>query len=366
MNKLILIGNGFDLAHGLKTSYQDFIDGYWEEKVNPVKYAYKCDRLIYRRPEDRFPTIYEDDDIKIDKILYFSMNDLDRLPEKYGYENFIQILAPANESSESCLQYKNQFLQQIMKKKYLKNWPDWVDIEMEYYLALKKCSNNSDKEEIEKLNSDFLAIQKALERYLIAKIEDGITVSQSISDRIYSVIDAIIRNKYSRLESIMFLNFNYTPTIEKYTANRLAHTDAVNYIHGELGNPNNPIIFGYGDEIDDKYKFIEQINDNRYLENIKSIRYLETKNYQKLLAFMDSDKYEIFIMGHSCGISDRTLLNTVFEHKNCCSIKFFYHRKKDGTDNFSDVIRNISRNFTNKPLMRKRVVNKNECEPLLI
>ncbi|MGI4750703.1 MAG: AbiH family protein [Janthinobacterium lividum] len=25
MNRLILIGNGFDLAHGMKTSYNDFI-----------------------------------------------------------------------------------------------------------------------------------------------------------------------------------------------------------------------------------------------------------------------------------------------------------------------------------------------------
>lgn len=26
MNRLIIIGNGFDLAHGLKTSYMDFIN----------------------------------------------------------------------------------------------------------------------------------------------------------------------------------------------------------------------------------------------------------------------------------------------------------------------------------------------------
>lgn len=31
MNRLVLIGNGFDLAHGLKTSYADFINWYWEE-----------------------------------------------------------------------------------------------------------------------------------------------------------------------------------------------------------------------------------------------------------------------------------------------------------------------------------------------
>lgn len=34
MNRLILIGNGFDLAHGLKTRYEHFIDWYWEQKVN--------------------------------------------------------------------------------------------------------------------------------------------------------------------------------------------------------------------------------------------------------------------------------------------------------------------------------------------
>ena len=28
MNRIILIGNGFDLAHGLKTSYNDFIKWY--------------------------------------------------------------------------------------------------------------------------------------------------------------------------------------------------------------------------------------------------------------------------------------------------------------------------------------------------
>ena len=69
-------------------------------------------------------------------------------------------------------------------------------------------------------------------------------------------------------------------------------------------------------------------------------------------------------MGHSCGTSDRTLLNTVFESDNCASIKVFYHIKGDNKDNFSDIIKNISRNFNDKALMRDRVVNKTYCEPL--
>ena len=36
MNRLVIIGNGFDMAHGLKTSYMDFINWYWEQRLNAL------------------------------------------------------------------------------------------------------------------------------------------------------------------------------------------------------------------------------------------------------------------------------------------------------------------------------------------
>jgi hypothetical protein len=74
-------------------------------------------------------------------------------------------------------------------------------------------------------------------------------------------------------------------------------------------------------------------------------------------------------MGHSCGLSDRTLLNSLFEHHNCLSIKVFYHKyqeiDKDGNeDNYSDIIKNISRHFNQKAMMRSKIVDKTLCEPL--
>ena len=33
MNRLIVIGNGFDLAHGMKTSYYDFITNYIKNRL---------------------------------------------------------------------------------------------------------------------------------------------------------------------------------------------------------------------------------------------------------------------------------------------------------------------------------------------
>lgn len=164
-------------------------------------------------------------------------------------------------------------------------------------------------------------------------------------------------------DEVLFLNFNYTQTAKLYIPDHRAFQ--LNHIHGELSNPDS-IIFGYGDEMNEDYKKIVDLNNNRYLENIKSIRYLETDNYRNLLSFIDSAPFQIYIMGHSCGNSDRTLLNTLFEHKNCVSIKPFYHQKEDGTDNYIDIVQNISRDFKDMTLMRDRVVNKRYCTPLVL
>ena len=41
MNRIIIIGNGFDLAHGLATRYEDFINWYWEKWFNILRVCHK-------------------------------------------------------------------------------------------------------------------------------------------------------------------------------------------------------------------------------------------------------------------------------------------------------------------------------------
>lgn len=161
--------------------------------------------------------------------------------------------------------------------------------------------------------------------------------------------------------NIMLLNFNYTHTAQLYL--KEGSIFSVNQIHGDLKEPKS-VIFGYGDELDDDYKTIVNKNENKFLGNIKSIKYLEAENYRRLLSFIESEPYQIVIMGHSCGNSDRTLLNTLFEHKNCVSIKPYYYKIDENNDKYIELIQNISRNFTDMKLMRDRVVNKTYCEPL--
>ena len=174
-------------------------------------------------------------------------------------------------------------------------------------------------------------------------------------------VDAASCPTYRLPDNIMLFNFNYTNTAEMY----LPKVDkfSINHIHGKLSNPDS-VIFGYGDERDDEYNVLMKKNDNEYLQHIKSFRYLEASNYRNMLAFIESAPYQLCIMGHSCGLSDRTLLATLFEHKNCVSVKPYYHKKEDGTDNYRELVQNIARNFTDPRLMRDRVVRKDRCEPL--
>ena len=101
--------------------------------------------------------------------------------------------------------------------------------------------------------------------------------------------DDYLRRDHCTPVHTLILNFNYTRTAEKLYARK---KDEVINIHGELDNPRNPIIFGYGDELDEDYKRIEKLQDNDFLENIKSVRYHETSNYKKLLNFIESDPYQ--------------------------------------------------------------------------
>ena len=119
-----------------------------------------------------------------------------------------------------------------------------------------------------------------------------------------------------------------------------------------------------GDEFDDKYRRLQALDNNECLANIKTIKYQESDNYRKVLQFIESAPFQVYIMGHSCGNSDRTLLNTIFEHDNCISIKPFFYKKEDGSDSYIETIQNISRNFNDMKLMRDRVVNKLYCEAL--
>ena len=417
MNRIILIGNGFDLAHGLKTGYKDFIDSYWDE-VAVTTYDKYVD--YFRKSVVTIPDSYNDNLISI-RIYNGKASIPDRVISSCESHNRYGVLCSSinklNKSNKrpfsAELKFKNNFFEHISNQCSLVNW---VDIENEYYEALKKLLLVEDAQtrsiSVKKLNKEFDAVKGLLEKYLTEVSKSVIEAKESITDvfkskisldniavtkrdlfrelvvesalshqpvsthpqtyypHMLETVKEIERKKIRQSmgtdfvpDKILLLNFNYTNTAEKLYVKGGAY-EVIN-IHGELNNKNNPIIFEYGDELDDDYKTIEKLQDNDFLENIKSINYHKTRNYRRLLDFIHSGLYQVFVMGHSCGNSDRTLLNTLFEHDNCVSVKVFYHQIEAGKDDYSNIIRNISRNFNDKARMRDTVVNWEDCSPLV-
>jgi hypothetical protein len=401
MNKLILIGNGFDLAHGLPTSYSHFINDFWKNiHLNYKKEEYKkiifINENYYRiltflKPTESFKCFEEN--------LVSYQNEYNR--EIFPYKgNELRI----KKDNSRVFYFNNRFFQLINNKNSLQNW---VDIENEYYSELKKIvkdfnlkdSPNLKKKAVLKLNIEFSEVKNLLLKYLSEKVLGEFDIEKTATkkeflgmykffkpnsiknnnpwnteefsskedDEHIQEIEVFEEKNDEIVSQVYILNFNYTDSSFTYHMENFEDKYAqggINSIHGEIDSDGFKPVFGFGDEIDDDYKLIENLNDNEYLKYFKSFQYSQNTCYQGLLRFIDSEKFQVNIMGHSCGLSDRVMLNTIFEHENCRSIKVFYHQKENKLDNYTDIIYNISRHFKDKPSMRRKIVTKELSTPL--
>ncbi len=402
INRLIIIGNGFDLAHGMKTKYKDFVNGYLRQEIGKHRGG-----TSPKKTEDKLMSIIP------------SKNPVEMLHDEYNdnltpKENLDKVRACGYEVKLS------PFFDKIIEEIENKNW---VDIEYAYYEYL--CDINKpelSKEEVSKkideLNEEMKCITSELAKYLRKQDQDEEYENTNDAEMILEIIRPLRhqeiavsaekywkefvdkreqeeqkekeKKEYTELfnsspkyrsydgtdvyklypEKVFLLNFNYTRYIEPKFRDTLPNVlvnafdgdQIVHHIHGDL-NDENSIIFGYGDDSDEMYKKLLDKNDNRFLENDKTTKYMGSAKYRNILGFIKSAPFQVCIMGHSCGISDRTLLNTIFQHENCVSIKPYYYKNGDN-DNYDEIIKNISRCFDDKKLMRDRVVNKEYCEPL--
>lgn len=390
MNRIMLIGNGFDRAHGLRTDYRSFIDWFWKREVGAIVCGNGSSKFLAIKKLDISHYVYRyfTDDELMRKYCYKLDFEVDKINSHTDLLNVSDDFFQIDRYNTYIPQdfeyyYPNKFLQYISEKLD----ENWVDVEDAYHIFLVKTARNEEVTyngkkysyaSVKDLNNDFKAIEVALGEYLERLIETQKENQNALSELDLIFDSAFVASDFSskgvkalnrgmnpivRVNNTLFLNFNYTKLETSYVNKK----DEVVHIHGELGQAEkpaierNPMIFGYGDESCDEYKELERMNDNTFLENIKSIKYLETNNYKKLLSFIESEEYQVFVMGHSCGNSDRTLLNTLFEHENCVSIKVFYHGYSD-KNNYSDIVRNISRNFDDKKSFREKVVNERDCQ----
>lgn len=376
INKLFLIGNGFDLSLGLRTSYNDFL--LWLLK----KYIIEAiDSKIQIAPFDKYKGNYDSfmERYNQRRIVGYSSNllfdvllnpqytfDINQVKEMDTIENlfaFIKTKKIEINTTSSPLLFKR--ILDVSSN-------HWVDIEGIYFETIKEIIKNHKTNEkrgyldlIVQINQELSIVIDYLKSYLV---EIDVDISKDNAQKYLNQFTkelkkddfSFLHNKKETVETdlIYFLNFNYTNSLTQLLNHFKKSKYLQNHIHGNLNEETNQIIFGFGDEMDVVYKEIEELNDNRFFEHIKSFQYFKTPNYRQLLSFLNSGNYQVCIYGHSCGLSDRIMLNEIFEHENCKSIKIYHYTDND----FTTKTMEISRHFNSNQLMRKKIVDKsNDC-----
>jgi hypothetical protein len=371
LNRLFLIGNGFDLSLGLKTKYSDFL--LWllkREIVNAINSG------IREAPFEKYKGRYDSISNEYYRLQVngYSENKLfDVLLKQDGYRTTdVKVLAIDNLSDlfEFNKNYRIEInppkTSRLMVELLNASKTNWVDIENTYFELLRIIVQTKDvngkikhKDSIDHINNELSNIVFYLKEYLSSldiNIDNEVTSKyiKHFNDELD--VDDFLEYDNSKQEVSLglnyFLNFNYTDSLTRLLNNNNKYNYLQNHIHGDLIN--SQIIFGFGDEMDSIYKQIEELNDNRYFEHIKSFHYFKTPNQRKLQTFLNSGFYQVCIYGHSCGLSDRVMLNEIFEHENCKSIKIYYYND----DDFTTKTMEISRHFKSNKEMRKKIVDK--------
>lgn len=387
MNRIFLIGNGFDLAHGLPTSFDDFVKDLIRSRIDQGVNS-ESNLLRMSLPGDiEEQAKIASSEIDFEKPIDHIVNEIKQVAVKKVGSLRLTAALSLKLRNNIKIQYPNRFFATVLKNISTNNW---VEFEHNYYKEFLKIFKGTHykKEEfriksIYMLNQQFEQVKLEFSNY-ISKVNQSFPKPKSNSLQslfhnrtIQGKVTSIDYGTYEQHEvsEILILNFNYTNTVWRYSLpqfgtkeNVITQVQVVD-IHGEADNPNNPIIFGYGDEMEEHYSQIEALNDDKAQEHFKSVHYSRTENYHQLESFLKNGSYWVDVIGHSCGLSDRVLLKEIFESDLCEGITIRHHAGKDndsGELHHREVFMHISRCFSagNKSKVRSKVIPfraRNRC-----
>lgn len=265
---LLILGNGFDLAHDLKTKYKNFLD-----------WAYKNVEM------DSYEGFYW-------HIFWRNRYNLEMYPPKTTLD------LPAMSYIKTM--YKPGFEGNLFADK-----DNWIDLENNIAAIIKPWEGWYSEE-----NRSQKCFKDILDKLILPKFEQYI--ASKINNDPIETLPHLAYIKYAN----RILNFNYSNTVE-----RLYMPEAeICYVNGKalLGKKESNIVFGYdpsdnnGSEQWCEYDKVHQ----------RAFKNTDTK-YKEWLK--DKNEYDIHIVGHSLGQTDSAFLEPFITKKNSKTIVYYHN-----------------------------------------
>ncbi|TYS89959.1 AbiH family protein [Rossellomorea aquimaris] len=283
LKNIVIVGNGFDMSLGLKSSYHHFIEYIkYRKRFSGDNELYNYNRLFLRKYEgfhlnwSDFESLYEETVRKINNRSHKNEEPQDI----FDISSINDSIKKLEEDFQEYLSYE---------------YPKWVQ-----------------RKTIEIGSSGFKRFTEPINPFFIKMIED---------------------------ENTFFINFNYTNTVEDlcesvlYDSNLPGSSmkvknakDRVFHIHGSLDEEN--ILFGGGftdsEDINNIHYSQSLINDKLF--RIKENESLNTTR-KKMMSIIDLEKEEannnLYIIGHSLKGSDFPFLSRII--KKASKVYIFYY-----------------------------------------
>jgi hypothetical protein len=338
-SNLLIVGNGFDLEHGLKTQYTDFFDVIDKKAaskneiiLNDNKYIIKNNKLLsYLITEYKQNKLQGNNWIDIETELKKIIS----LIEEININNFID-----NMSYYSGDEYTTIKKIQSKSSYYFKNCLFPFIIGNNYYKYINEHYNIS----IKILEKDLNELTNMLRDYLLEQDISNLTKTKDISDIDYKITHV--------------LSFNYTDTFRKIYSD--IDDDKIDFIHGSL-NKNN-LVLGINETLteDTANKIVDTVYFKKYFQRI----YKKTDyQYVSWLDSTDSENYAdfdtVYIHGHSLDESDKEILEKIINNvlkKDTSTVKIFYYDEKHYRQEVTNLIKVLGKDVFQKYYFQNRII----------
>lgn len=400
---ILIIGNGFDLAHDLPTSYSDALNflskivhtstwhGEKDEFINTHLDKVAINSSLYHYIINAFDSRIENDNNNCTNSNPIIQEIYDNLDDNIWYTYFCLLYSKGKMRGINWIDFESEISHII----------EQIDREEEnIYLPFRKFEFDKD----EKLDIFFHTLPIGKFIHQADKAHDSQPTFRNFLDKSYSDLRRLVRcieiylteyvevlpiAKFSpdikSLDIHAVLSFNYTHTYAKnyFSGDKLN----IHYLHGETRNPTslieNNMVLGIDEYYDDNEKN-DHTNYNIYKKFTQRIINetgftchnwvkIINDNYQRFRnrinnGYMDYDK--IFIFGHSLDVTDKDILKNLIYHPGV-QTTIFYHDKQQqaqqianlvkmlGQDNFIEMINQIPQRikFVKQTEMIKHTAN---------
>ncbi len=404
---ILMIGNGFDLAHGLPTRYSDFLKwviheynffGYLNKQYADITQNMIVHLDIPKEVNEEI-RMKRFEDREVQRELWKMIDDNVWLQLFFRNQNFIKEnwidleseirrvihsldddMTCADENtivlkitepylSEYFLENMDERMQEEIRSAVfnmsLCEAAKLLEEQMEEYPEMEECPVARTKEEItykqllERLESDFNRLIRALEIYLCEYVNQ-----QEVTKPL-----EIVKN----IHPDYVLSFNCTNTYERVYGNKMIEYDYINgkaNIYGDMES--NNIVIGIDKDFNNRFNaynnFFQRIQKNvacKYREWVDKIRDSGAETKQQLKnRFPDqipfdrfAKKYNLYIIGHSLDITDKNIIRYLILNDNMYT-RIYY----ENTEQYKQQIDNLIKIIGLEELDRRRAGNTKTIE----